>query len=116
MRFVILFLMLQMACLQSIAADAPQLFSQHCAACHGAGRLVGTGPALLPESLARLKKPEALKTISEGRVATRMPAFGEKLSSVEIQLLLDYVFTPLANVPNWGDAEIRTSRIEVHKT
>lgn len=116
MRFVILFFMLQMACLQSIAADAPQLFSQHCAACHGAGRLGGTGPALLPESLARLKKPEALKTISEGRIATRMPAFGEKLSSVEIQLLLDYVYTPLANVPNWGDAEIRTSRIEVHKT
>lgn len=114
MRFVILFLMLGMVCLQSFAADAPALFSQHCASCHGADRLGGTGPALLPESLERLKKPEALKTVAEGRIATRMPAFGEKLSKEEIQSLLDYVFTPLAKAPNWGDAEIRASRIEVH--
>lgn len=114
MRSVILFLMLQIACLQSFATDAPTLFSQNCASCHGADRLGGTGPALLPESLARLKRPEALKTISEGRVATRMPAFGGTLSKEAIQSLLDYVFTPLATAPKWGDAEIRASRIEVH--
>ncbi len=115
-RLTTLFLSLAMTCLQSFAADAPQLFLQHCAACHGADRLGGMGPALLPESLERLRKPEALKTITEGRVATRMPAFAGKLSNDEIKSLLDYVFTPLTNPPNWGDAEIRASRIEVHKT
>ncbi|HMV00222.1 MAG TPA: cytochrome C oxidase Cbb3, partial [Rhodocyclaceae bacterium] len=33
------------------AADAPANFKQHCAACHGADRLGGIGPALLPENL-----------------------------------------------------------------
>jgi DNA-binding beta-propeller fold protein YncE len=97
------------------AADAPALFQQHCAACHGSDRLGGTGPALLPESLERLKKPEALKTITKGRVATRMPAFGDKLSADEIKVLADYAYTPLPQAPVWGDAEIRASRIEVHK-
>jgi mono/diheme cytochrome c family protein len=49
--------------LSAAAADGPALYQQHCAACHGPGRLGLTGPALLPESLARLKKPEAIKTI-----------------------------------------------------
>ncbi|MEI8362174.1 MAG: cytochrome D1 domain-containing protein [Betaproteobacteria bacterium] len=114
MRAFSLFLLLVIVSLQGFAADAPALFSQNCASCHGADRLGGTGPALLPESLERLKKPEALKTVTEGRIATRMPAFADKLSQEEIQSLVDYVFTPLATPPNWGDAEIRTSRIEVH--
>ena len=35
-------------------ADAPALFTQHCASCHGASRLGAMGPALLPDSLERL--------------------------------------------------------------
>ncbi len=97
------------------ATDASQLFQQHCAVCHGADRLGVTGPALLPESLERLKKSEALKTITDGRVATRMPSFGKTLSDEAIQSLLAYVYTPLPQSPVWGDAEIRSSRIEVHK-
>jgi DNA-binding beta-propeller fold protein YncE len=96
-------------------ADTPQLFQQHCATCHGADRLGGTGPALLPGSLERLKKPAALKTITEGRIATRMSAFADKLSGEEIKSLVDYVFTPLVKPPVWGDNEIRTSRIDVNK-
>jgi hypothetical protein len=49
------------------APTRPPLYQQHCAACHGPGRLGLTGPALLPESLARLRKPEAIKVIREGR-------------------------------------------------
>ncbi len=37
-------------------------------ACHGAQRIGGAGPALLPESLGRIKKPEASQAISEGSV------------------------------------------------
>lgn len=114
MRAVVLLFLLLLVNLQTFAAEAPALFSQNCASCHGADRLGGTGPALLPESLARLKKPEALRTITEGRIATRMPAFATTLSKEEIQSLLDYVFMPLATAPNWGDKEIRSSRIEVH--
>jgi DNA-binding beta-propeller fold protein YncE len=96
-------------------ADTSQLFQQNCAVCHGADRLGATGPALLPESLERLKKPAALKTITEGRIATRMPAFSDKLSGDEIKSLVDYVFSPPTKSPVWGDAEIRASRIEVHQ-
>jgi DNA-binding beta-propeller fold protein YncE/cytochrome c553 len=102
-------------CVAGTAADAPALYHQHCSACHGADRLGGTGPALLPESLERLKKTEALTSITEGRIATRMPAFGDKLSGEDIDALLAYVYSPLAQSPVWGDAEIRVSRIEVHK-
>ena len=111
---LLLVLLAVLACHNS-AADTPQLFQQHCASCHGASRLGGTGPALLPESLERLKKPETARTITEGRVATRMPAFGDKLSRDEIDALVNYVYTPLPQAPAWGDAEIRASRIEVHK-
>ncbi len=96
-------------------ADTTQTYQEHCSACHGSDRLGGTGPALLPESLERLKKPEALKTITDGRVATRMAGFGSKLSADEIQSLVNYIYTPLPQSPAWGDAEIRNSRIEYHK-
>ena len=32
-------------------------YQANCASCHGADRLGGIGPALLPENLSRLKKP-----------------------------------------------------------
>lgn len=35
--------------LASAEPDAARLFADHCAACHGADRLGGQGPALLPE-------------------------------------------------------------------
>ncbi len=97
------------------AADAPALFQQHCATCHGTERLGLSGPALLPESLERLKKPEAIKTIKEGRIATRMPGFGDTLSEEDLQSLVSYIYTPLGHPPNWGEAEIRASRIEINK-
>ena len=45
------------------AADVPALYKEHCVACHGENRLGGIGPALLPENLERLRKPEAAKVI-----------------------------------------------------
>lgn len=87
------------------------LYFQHCASCHGADRLGGMGPALLPENLARLRKPEALKVIREGRAATQMPAFGSVLKAEEIQQLADLVYTPVTPRPVWEEAAIRASRI-----
>ena len=93
------------------AADVAANYKQHCAACHGAERLGGIGPALLPENLARLRKPEAEKVIREGRPATQMLGFGDKLSADEIKALVDFAYTPIKPMPVWGEAEIRASRI-----
>jgi mono/diheme cytochrome c family protein/DNA-binding beta-propeller fold protein YncE len=98
------------------SADAPtKLYATHCASCHGADRLGGIGPALLPENLERLRKPQALQVISEGRAATQMPGFGEKLGKDEIQSLADLIYTAPAAVPKWGLEEISASRIENYK-
>ena len=96
----------------SVAASLPdKLFATHCAACHGADRLGAIGPALLPENLERLRKPQIVQTIAEGRAATQMPAFGQTLNKDEIQSLADFVLTAPAAVPKWGLDEINGSRI-----
>lgn len=92
------------------AGPAPALYAQHCASCHGATRLGGMGPALLPENLGRLKPAEALATIRDGRAATQMPAFAAKLDAAQLQALADFVYTPPAVAPVWGIDEIRASR------
>ncbi|MBP6034718.1 MAG: c-type cytochrome [Azonexus sp.] len=96
------------------AADAPANFKQHCAACHGADRLGGIGPALLPENLARLRKGEAEKVIREGRPATQMPAFDQQLAAAEVKALVEYAYTPIKPMPAWGEAEIKASRVVYH--
>lgn len=92
------------------AASAPALYQEHCAACHGVQRTGGMGPALLPESLARLRRPEALKTINEGRIATQMPGFHDKLDAAQIQALAQYIYTPVHPAPRWTDDDVRASR------
>jgi len=96
-------------------ADLNPAYQTHCASCHGVDRLGGTGPALLPGNLDRLKRPDAIKTISEGRLATQMPAFGDKLTAQEIKSLADLIYAPLAKTPTWGLDEIRASRVEYVK-
>lgn len=96
------------------AADAPANFKLHCASCHGADRLGGLGPALLPENLARLRKAEAEKVIRDGRPATQMLGVGQQLSAEEIKALVDYVYAPIVPLPVWGEAEIKASRIVNH--
>jgi mono/diheme cytochrome c family protein/WD40 repeat protein len=99
-------------CASTWAADANALYQTHCASCHGTDRLGGAGPALLPENLERLRRPDAIKTVSDGRMATQMPAFSGKLSADEIKQLVDLVYTPLDTTPEWGMEQIRASRIE----
>ncbi|MBI3068893.1 MAG: cytochrome c, partial [Betaproteobacteria bacterium] len=49
---------------EATSAAAPQaLYQQHCASCHGTDRLGGSGPALAPENLERLRPAEAIKVI-----------------------------------------------------
>ncbi len=98
----------------SAAADVGDNFKQHCAACHGADRLGGIGPALIPENLARLRKPEAEKVIRDGRPATQMLGIGQTLAADEIKALVEYVYTPIKPMPAWGEKEINASRIVNH--
>lgn len=99
----------------SANSDILQVYQTHCASCHGADRLGGTGPALLPGNLARLKRPEAIKTITEGRLATQMAAFGAKLTTQEITSLADLIYAPLAKPPVWGMEEMLASQLEYVK-
>ncbi|MDH5571238.1 MAG: nitrite reductase [Gammaproteobacteria bacterium] len=106
------FILLVLASPAGASATAThELFQTHCASCHGANRLGLMGPALLPENLKRLKKKSAASVIKNGRAATQMPAFGEKLKSPEIQSLVDYIYTPLDVMPVWDKKEINQSQI-----
>ncbi len=95
----------------SQSIDAAALYRQHCAVCHADQRTGAMGPALLPESLERLRPAEALRVIAQGRPATQMPAFEGTLSAAEIAALAQWVRTPVQPAPRWGDDDIRASRI-----
>lgn len=75
------------------------LYTQHCATCHGEQRTGAMGPALLPESLERLRPAEALKVITQGRAATQMPGFADQLSAADIAALAAHIRTPVSPAP-----------------
>ncbi|HNQ03995.1 MAG TPA: cytochrome D1 domain-containing protein [Thiobacillaceae bacterium] len=91
--------------------DAEALYATHCLSCHAPNRLGGMGPTLLPESLARLRKPDAYKAIAEGLPATQMPAFKEVLKPEEIKVLADWIYTPNKIPPRWDVEDIQASHI-----
>ena len=93
------------------APDPEKLYATHCLSCHAPNRLGGMGPTLLPDSLARLKKPDAAKAIAEGLPATQMPAFRTLLQPDEIKALAEWIYTPPKLPPKWDADDINTSRI-----
>lgn len=101
--------------LQSVAGApgitaSSTLYATHCAVCHGDDRLGGTGPALLPTNLHRLRKSAALEVIRDGRPATQMPPFGKQFDDTLIRSLVDYIYTPPVTAPEWDTKAIRASR------
>jgi len=95
----------------SFAGDLVKLYKDNCAECHHAQRLGGMGPALLPGNLKRLRNKAAVDVITNGRVATQMPAFIDKLSEADIKSLAEYIYTPPETLPVWGLDEINASHI-----
>ncbi|MBU1263977.1 MAG: nitrite reductase [Gammaproteobacteria bacterium] len=93
------------------ATDPEKLYETHCLSCHAPNRLGGMGPALLPESLARLKQPDAARAIADGLPATQMPAFKALLQSDEIEALAAWIYTPPKLPPKWDADDIAASRI-----
>ena len=109
--FLVIFLLIATGSAPVIAITSDKLYAKHCASCHGEGRLGGMGPALLPENLKRLSRKEALYVINHGRQATQMPAFENMLSQAEVHALVEYIYTPLPNIPQWGMSEVINSHV-----
>lgn len=86
------------------------LYRTHCASCHGAERLGLMGPALIPDTLGKLKKAEALKLITEGRPATQMPAFRDRLPRAELEAVTEFLYEPVEGDFEWTNAQISASR------
>ena len=87
-----------------------RLYGEHCASCHGAARLGGMGPALLPENLGRLKREDAAEVIASGRAATQMPAFGERLNAAADRGAGRADLHAAGRDAAWGASEIAASR------
>jgi len=98
----------------ALASEPAALYERHCVTCHGADRLGGMGPALLPESLERLRPAELTAVLHEGRTATQMPGFSGQLSEDELAALAQWLRTAPAVSPKWTDADIRASHIVYH--
>ena len=92
-------------------ADPAADYQQHCASCHGPDRLGAMGPALLPENLTRLRKPEAVAVVTKGRVATQMQGFADRLPAESIAQLVDWIYTPVSPPPGWSEDQIKASRV-----
>jgi mono/diheme cytochrome c family protein len=90
------------------------IYRQHCAGCHGQDRLGGSGPALLPGNLGRLRAGDAAKVIRAGRPATQMPPFGQLLSGEEIDSLVKEIYTAPAVSPEWNADDIQASHVLLH--
>ena len=59
--------------------DGAAIYADLCASCHAETRLGAQGPALIPESLGRLKGDTLTAVIADGRAMTQMPAFAGTL-------------------------------------
>ncbi len=101
-----------LALADSHQAESRLLYQEYCSTCHGENRLGALGSALLPENLKRLKRTKAKEVISAGRALTQMPGFADKLAETEIDQLVDYIYTPLAQIPIWGQSQIQASQID----
>ena len=81
------------------AADPAATYAEHCADCHGADRLGGTGPALIPETLRKIRGPNLADVILKGRVATQMPGFSEYMDQADADAMVELLRTPLKELP-----------------
>lgn len=73
------------------AHDGARLYTQHCAACHGAEGTGGVGvPLSLPDFLATVDDDYLRKTIRFGRPGRVMPAF-KQLSDAEVNAMASHI-------------------------
>src|SRR5699024_6487215 len=92
--FAATLLALSITQVRAMDEEADALYQEHCAVCHGEQRIGGLGPALLPESLGRLKKPQAIDVVANGRAASQMIGYQDVLGSDKVAQLVEYLYTP----------------------
>lgn len=83
--------------------DAPQLYSEHCAGCHGeqgdgmtrARRGLNPPPRDFTSALAKteLTRSRMIQSVTHGRPNTAMMAFSERLTPPQIEAVVDYIHT-----------------------
>ncbi|KEO60100.1 nitrite reductase [Thioclava indica] len=88
------------------AEQGQTIYNDLCASCHAESRLGGIGPALIPESLARLRGASLEEVVAHGRTATQMPAFADQLTPDQIAAVAAYIETPLDHIPDWTAQDI----------
>lgn len=91
------------------ATDAGADYQQHCQSCHGVNRVGSSGPALLPESLGRIKPAEIRQVIEHGRPASQMAAFAPLLTAQQIDGLVSFLQQPPATPATWSEQDMRSS-------
>ncbi|MFP7674988.1 cytochrome D1 domain-containing protein [Marivita sp. S0852] len=103
-----------LALLPIVAQSDPAVtYATHCAVCHGDDRLGGLGPALIPESLRRLKGDDLIAVIGKGRISTQMPGFDDQITPDDMAELAAFLHTPLPDIPVW-DADRIAETLEVN--
>ncbi|WP_371225060.1 cytochrome D1 domain-containing protein [Roseovarius sp. 2305UL8-3] len=90
-------------------ADPAQIYAENCAECHGPNRLGAQGPALIPQTLKRMRGPKVANVILHGRVATQMPAYADILDPAAVDELAAWLKTPLETIPGWEVDQINAS-------
>ncbi|MDB6113668.1 MAG: PQQ-dependent oxidoreductase, gdhB family, partial [Lacunisphaera sp.] len=96
-----------------ITRDGGVIYEQMCANCHGTGLGGGKGGSLLGGTLKHGDSDASLtKSIHDGFPATGMPAFGNSLSTVEIQAVVVHLRERFANY----HAPQKTEPIDPHQT
>jgi mono/diheme cytochrome c family protein len=91
---------------EAILALGERLFVTTCTSCHGENGTGGIGPAINSQQfLSRQDDAAIAQTITTGghRPNTAMPAFGERLTSVEIDALVQYIRSLEATAPSVAD-------------
>lgn len=71
---------------------AATIYAERCAMCHGPDAKGGIGPDLTAEEYVHGKSPEAVTASIKNGVGS-MPAFGNQLKEVEIEVLVDYLLS-----------------------
>ncbi|MFC3166967.1 cytochrome D1 domain-containing protein [Paracoccus fontiphilus] len=107
-RHIVKLLMAALLFPAAAIAEPSEDFAIHCASCHGEDRLGGTGPALIPETLGRVRNLSDI--IAHGRPATQMMGFSDQLSPGQIEALVAHIQTPLEETPAWTVDDIQASR------
>ncbi len=79
---------------QEVLALGEHIYSSTCIACHGENGSGGTGPVLNSQQILSRKTDEQIKeTVINGghRPNSSMPAFGDRLTAVEIDALVSFI-------------------------